>query len=603
MRKVLKNKFIKLSLIFMVLLSSFFIANPIINANDEAPKQIRVTEGKALPRYDASMGAIMFRLDNGSYAYCLDAGKGSPINSTLYLDKELDAGFAYLLENGYPNNSITGNRDKDYYITQAAIWMYADKTMGQNRVPRDFKNLTSEVAKIANILSTKAITARNRGYLDPKMQVKSTYDIAGKIEGEYYVSSPVNISGDFKQYNVELVNGPRSARIVDAYGNMRNNFKVNEPYFVKVLISDMTKGAKINTKVNAVSRVTKAYKYRPADNLVQSVMPIISTSSAVKIWTEVNFELALGSASILKVDDETRKPISGAHLELVDAKGRTLKSWVSTKSPELIMHLKPGVYEIRETKAPQGYQKTLKTVTFNVAAYQNTKVVVTNYRYQKGTLLVVKRDEKGNPLTGAKLRLLNGRGEEVYRWESNDKAKRFSNLPYGTYTVEELEAPQGYKKTDKKYTVVLNGNDAVVINVVNGLAGEEVAKGTVRIGKYDASTGNYLAGAHIQVKNEKGEVVADYISEQKAKVIEGLKDGFYYVVELAAPNGFKRYTDRLDFAINNGKSDKEIKLYNTREISVPITDTNMNLIPIILGSFMVLFGLIGIYQESSYERK
>ena len=41
---------------------------------------------------------------------------------TYYLSEELDAKYAYVMENGYPNKSLTGNNDEDYYITGLAIW-------------------------------------------------------------------------------------------------------------------------------------------------------------------------------------------------------------------------------------------------------------------------------------------------------------------------------------------------------------------------------------------------------------------------------------------------------------------------------------------------
>ena len=42
----------------------------------------------------------------------------------------MNAGVAYILENGYPNKHFTGDSNKDYYITQLAVWWYLDDTTG-----------------------------------------------------------------------------------------------------------------------------------------------------------------------------------------------------------------------------------------------------------------------------------------------------------------------------------------------------------------------------------------------------------------------------------------------------------------------------------------
>ena len=58
---------------------------------------------------------------------------------SLTLEGEAPAAIAYILSNGYPRTSITGDSDKDYYITQAALWWYMDLHMGGHNLPESFK--------------------------------------------------------------------------------------------------------------------------------------------------------------------------------------------------------------------------------------------------------------------------------------------------------------------------------------------------------------------------------------------------------------------------------------------------------------------------------
>ena len=60
---------------------------------------------------------------DGKVIYCYDQERDVPTGITTYkLNSEVSAKYAYILENGYPNKSLTGDNDKDYFITGMAIW-------------------------------------------------------------------------------------------------------------------------------------------------------------------------------------------------------------------------------------------------------------------------------------------------------------------------------------------------------------------------------------------------------------------------------------------------------------------------------------------------
>ena len=73
----------------------------------------------------------------GKVIYCLDQDRDVPSgNPTVYyLKGELSAKYAYVLANGYPNKSLTGDNDQDYYITAMSIWYLANPN---NSIFRNF---------------------------------------------------------------------------------------------------------------------------------------------------------------------------------------------------------------------------------------------------------------------------------------------------------------------------------------------------------------------------------------------------------------------------------------------------------------------------------
>lgn len=62
---------------------------------------------------------------------------------------------------------------------------------------------------------------------------------------------------------------------------------------------------------------------------------------------------------------------------------------------------------------------------------------------QKVKVIITKVDEEGNPLAGAKLQILDPNGKLIDEWVSDGKAHEIE-LTDGTYTLHEVEAPEGY---------------------------------------------------------------------------------------------------------------------------------------------------------------
>ena len=75
------------------------------------------------------------------------------------------------------------------------------------------------------------------------------------------------------------------------------------------------------------------------------------------------------------------------------------------------------------------------------------------YDIQKVKVITSKLDEEGNHLAGAKLQIIDSSGQIVDEWESNGTVHE-TQLPNGTYTLHEVEAPEGYVKAeDKTFTI------------------------------------------------------------------------------------------------------------------------------------------------------
>lgn len=131
--------------------------------------------------------------------------------------------------------------------------------------------------------------------------------------------------------------------------------------------------------------------------------------------------------------------------------------------------LAPGYYQVIETETPDNSKYDLPkepVATFRVDEYGNIVDVVPDdlilENYKKAEIRIKKTDENGDPLAGASFTLTPKSGQKnpdkpsenypTYTHQSNDEGiVEFKKLPPGEYDLEETEAPNGYKKTDRIY--------------------------------------------------------------------------------------------------------------------------------------------------------
>ena len=107
---------------------AFLTVAPSIGAASNVPSTITVQEQQRTSAYltgGKGTGVLYRKATNGNIIYCMTYERTSPENGMSFkLGSALDAGLTYILANGYPKKSFTGDSMKDYYITQMAIWIY-----------------------------------------------------------------------------------------------------------------------------------------------------------------------------------------------------------------------------------------------------------------------------------------------------------------------------------------------------------------------------------------------------------------------------------------------------------------------------------------------
>lgn len=181
-----------------------------------------------------------------------------------------------------------------------------------------------------------------------------------------------------------------------------------------------------------------------------------------------------------------------------------------------------GEYIVREIEAPTGY--ILSGESYPVTVCEDGETITIRTVNKPITVEVSKVDVYGEELIGADMQLENADGEIIDEWISDGTNHIVTELPAGDYTLKEIAAPDGYViATDIEFEVFADGT--IKIRNVDSTAISEDGNPLivmvddttkVKISKRDITTDKELPGATLQIIDEDGNVVEEWVSADEA---------------------------------------------------------------------------------------
>ena len=280
---------------------------------------------------------------------------------------------------------------------------------------------------------------------------------------------------------------------------------------------------------------------------------------------------------VSKTDITGTEEVLGAIITVYEADangniiGEAIASWISSKvAHDFGSVLEAGKsYVLVETSAPEGYAYS-ENILFSIAK----DGTVTSEALKDGVILVkdeaihfnvnkVELADNAKEVSGAELVVYkvgdDGGLIEVDKWISEaGKIHDFGSKLFAetNYILRETAAPEGYAfAADIVFRVEKDGTITTTAkstkdehgNVIY-LLEDDITR--VHILKTDENN-KELAGAHFILKDAEGKIVADWISTEKAYVLEGkLNAGAEYtLVEVSAPEGYE-VAKEIPFTVN-----------------------------------------------------
>ena len=559
---------------------------------------------------------------NGALAYCIQPGVRSDDSSNYVqgssgcwynLPASVQSGIALALACGYPsaeygtaygdsNSSDIVNAEK-WAATQAVIW----DLICEYRSPYDYRSWGS--SPFYNCVDTSRYPTFALWYSEIVDAMQSATDIPSFAATSSRWCDTIELTKDSS--------GNYSASVTDSNGVLGDfNFSSNSGNGITfsqkgntLTITATPEAAKNLNTEKTYSATGSAYGIDPDEAVLcwydstgkyQSLASYTGTGfDPVRAYIKIKATVVdeKGSLTINKTDADTGKALAGVTYRLFDSAGNKIADVTTGSNGKAVFSDLPlGSYTYQEISAPEGYVVddtkypiTITTGTLNITETR-TNVLA------KGSLTINKTDaDTGKALAGVTYRLFDSAGNKITDVTTGtDGMAVFSDLPLGSYTYQEISAPEGYVVDDTKYPITITTE---TLNITETRTNTMV-KGSLTVRKVDV-TGSPLAGAELlletstdgQIWTEVGKITTDKTGI--AQWTDLKLDTQYRVTETKAPAGYTLMAEPLfTGTLDSDNPDVTITACNSAGFVLPFTG-GVGFAPYIL--FAALMLCVGVY--------
>ena len=215
-----------------------------------------------------------------------------------------------------------------------------------------------------------------------------------------------------------------------------------------------------------------------------------------------------------------------------------------------------GEYQLFEKSFIDGTvnDKTIYDVIFTQKDHTTKEYTVELDIENKTTCIELsKTDITGDKeLEGATLSIKDKNGNVIDRWVSGKETHKIEGLIVDEkYTLtEEIQVENYVKATDIEF-VLKNTNEIQKVVMIDKI---------VEVIKTDFVTGEEIEGAELQVVDENGNIIDEWISTKEPHKVRGLKENkTYKLIEIMSPYGYE-IAEEIVFTVSEDKETQKIEM-------------------------------------------
>ena len=521
------------------------------------------------------------------YAYCMDVtkpGVGEEESYTINVTEMLKDPKVYTaIINGFPYKSASElgvENDYDAFaLTKQAVYCIL-----YNRDVRTFyRGGDTRGQKMVDAMDRIVNIARN----NPQIPSTSTELNINKVDNfqkdskEGYYSQIYSVSGDaeVKDYTVSIENYLEGTIITDINGNIRNVFSGGENFKILVPINSIIENKSISISVSGnVKNYPIFYGKAPSDNL-QDYALTYSAYSTAKGNQKLDIDAYKSSIKVVKVDQETKKPLKGVEFNFRYSNGQNIGNYKTNFNGEIIINkLKQGTVIATEIATLNEYILNDKEQEI-ILDYNTYKELIVENEHKRGNLTVYKVDTDNNKIGigGVEFALYSYEFDKItgyYKTDANGEI-HIKGLRTGNWALIEKNTNKWYNLNEDPVEIEIKWNESTSTTIEN-----ELKKSQVKVIKVDKDNHKIkLENVVFEVLDENGNVLETIKTNKNGEAITSrypvrdfeklylretitndkyVLDDKIHIIEL-------KENEIVDYIIENQKIQGKVKVIKTAE--------------------------------------
>ena len=520
-------------------------------------------------------------------------------------EKAKDPKITGIVANGYPTRSLEELKVNDkyeaYYSTKTALWCYLLSTWNIGSLAVNPKCSDQAAAKRV-LAAAKEIYSRGMGWTtNLETNVTCTPDKS--------VAYPVTINGEEYYQQIFSINSetwicdyifdvsfakpdavPEGAKIVNMDDEEITSVTTSKeaPYsgvFKVIYPASSIQGESGTVQIALSGRVyqyaifysvcAEKSKYGDLQNYMATTDPIVPARISVMSTygdetpppPNEDEEPDNGSLRIVKLENGTEIPLSGAVFEVKGPDGDVIGSFASDANGEItVPDAAPGSYTVTELTPPAGHllcDRPTQTVTVP----EGGTATLTFYNDPYGSLTVQKYSDTGEGLEGVTVQIKNiVTGETQSAKTGPGGTATFDQLVPGAYEVQETAGIKGWQadtQTIKNVTVVAGETSTVT------LTNKELPG--LRVLKIDRKSGQVLPDVTFEVWRD-GKLLGTYKTNALGEIlITDAQPGTYLVKEVQSDDAHITETTPQQVELHAGDGIKQLVFFNDLKPGLHLT--------------------------------
>ena len=396
------KKIVKIALvIFIILISNFLILGNTVHAleNQQIALQYLGQFNRILKYNGIPIKTSHVVSNNGGQqypAYCLNVDlPGVEENNQYHVEqigKITDLGLWRVIINGYPYKTFeqlgVANEEEAYIATKQAVYCYLE-----NRGTENYEGIGEAGQRTLGALNLILENAKNSTETFENANIEINESEKWEVDemDMQYISKTYELKSNINivSYTISLENQPDGCKITDVKNQEKNNFYSNEKFKILIPIASLKESGNFKVKIQTQMETNPVFYGKSPSTEFQDYA--LTAYKCEDIRTELiqEYEKNDTEITIEKQDDETKEVLSGAKFEILNENKKVIRVAETDENGEIhIGELLPGVYYIREIKAPIGYHTNTDMYKVEMKMNEKINIIVKNSKIEIVTVEV-----------------------------------------------------------------------------------------------------------------------------------------------------------------------------------------------------------------------